>query len=197
MVCLKYHESQIHYSLRKFRKLWSRQESRGLSLWGISPVWRWGMNDVKLMDDSPEPIPLSTGLWCLWRHWLHLTWFFGPQYLPEHQPHGWRWSDICWMRKIKSIHISILGFSCGSDGKASAQNSGDSGSIPGSGRSPGEGHGNPLQNSCLETSMDGGAWWATVHGVTKSRTRLSDFTFTFTFQYYTWKANLIFNELML
>ena len=50
---------------------------------------------------------------------------------------------------------------------------------PGLGRSPGEGNGNPLQYSCLENSMDGGAWWATVHGVTKSRTRLSDFTFTF------------------
>ena len=40
----------------------------------------------------------------------------------------------------------------------------------------GEGNGNPLQYSCLENSMDGGAWWATVHGVTKSRTQLSDFT---------------------
>ena len=49
---------------------------------------------------------------------------------------------------------------------------------PGLGRSPGEGNGNALQYSCLETSMDGGAWWATVHGVAKSRTRLSDFTFT-------------------
>ena len=47
----------------------------------------------------------------------------------------------------------------------------------GSGRSPGEGNGNPLQYSCLENSMDGGAWWATVHGVTKSQTRLSDLTF--------------------
>ena len=53
---------------------------------------------------------------------------------------------------------------------------GDLGSIPGLGRSPGEGNGNLLQYSCLENSMDGGAWWATVHGVTKSRTRLSDFT---------------------
>ena len=52
------------------------------------------------------------------------------------------------------------------------------GSIPGSGRSPGEGNGNPLQYSCLENPMDGGAWWATVHGVVKSRTRLSNFTFT-------------------
>ena len=59
-------------------------------------------------------------------------------------------------------------------------NAGDLGSIPGSGRSPGEGNGNPLQYSCLENPMDGGAWWAIVHGVAKSRTRLSDFTFTFT-----------------
>ena len=44
------------------------------------------------------------------------------------------------------------------------------GSIPGSERSPGEGNGNPLQYSCLENPMDGGAWWATVHGVAKSRT---------------------------
>ena len=50
------------------------------------------------------------------------------------------------------------------------------GSIPGSGRSPGEGNGNPLQYSCLENPMDGGAWQATVHGVAKSRTRRSDFT---------------------
>ena len=67
------------------------------------------------------------------------------------------------------------GFPGGSEGKASACNVGDPGSIPGSGRSPGEGNGNLLQHSCLENPMDG-AWWATVHGVTKSRTRLSDFT---------------------
>ena len=51
---------------------------------------------------------------------------------------------------------------------------GDAGSIPGSGRSPREGNGNPLQYSCLENPMDGGVWRATVHGVTKSWTRLSD-----------------------
>ena len=62
------------------------------------------------------------------------------------------------------------------DGKASAYNAGDPGSIPGLGRSPGEGNGNPLQYSCLENPMDRGAWWATVHGVTKSRTWLSDFS---------------------
>ena len=68
-------------------------------------------------------------------------------------------------------------FSGGSEVKAAARNAEDLGSIPGSGRSPGEGNGNPLQYSCLENPMDGGAWWTTAHGVTKSRTRLSDFTF--------------------
>ena len=62
-----------------------------------------------------------------------------------------------------------------SDGKASACDAGEPGSIPGLGRSPGEGKGNSLQYSCLENSMDGGAWWATVHGVAKSQTRLSNF----------------------
>ena len=61
---------------------------------------------------------------------------------------------------------------------ASAYHAGDPGSIHGSGRFPGAGNGNPLQSSCLENLMDGGAWWATVHGVAKSRTLLSDFTFT-------------------
>ena len=69
-------------------------------------------------------------------------------------------------------------YSHGSEVKASACNVGDLGSIPGLGRSPGEGNGNPLQYSCLENLMDGGAWWATVHGVAKSRTWLSDFTHT-------------------
>ena len=64
--------------------------------------------------------------------------------------------------------------------KRLAYNAGDLGSIPGSGRSSGEGNGNPLQYSCLENPTDRGTWWATVHGVAKSRTRLSDFTFTFT-----------------
>ena len=70
----------------------------------------------------------------------------------------------------------------GSDGKASAYHAGDLGSIPGWGRSCGEGNGNPLQSSCLENPMDRGAWWATVHGVAKSQTRLSDFTSLHTFK---------------
>ena len=68
----------------------------------------------------------------------------------------------------------FLGFPSGSDGKESACKAGDPGSIPGSVRSPGGGNGNPLQYSCLEHSVDRGAWQATVHGVTKSWTQLSD-----------------------
>ena len=63
--------------------------------------------------------------------------------------------------------MSILGFPGGSVVKNLATNEGDTGSIPGSGRSPGEGNDNPLQYSCLENPMDRGAWQVTVHGVTK------------------------------
>ena len=58
----------------------------------------------------------------------------------------------------------------------------------------GEGNVNPLQYSCLENPMDGGAWWAAVHGVTKSRTRLSDFTFIFTFMHWRrkWQPTPVF-----
>ena len=60
-------------------------------------------------------------------------------------------------------------------------NAGDWSSVSASGRSPGEGNGNPLQYTCLEDSVHRGARWATVHGVTKSQTQLSDSTFTFHF----------------
>ena len=67
-----------------------------------------------------------------------------------------------------------MGFPGGSDGKESACNAGDLGSIPGSGRSPGKRNGYLLQYSCLENLMDRGAWQATVHGVAKSQPRLSN-----------------------
>ena len=69
----------------------------------------------------------------------------------------------------------------GSDGKDSACNERNLCSIPGSVRSPGEGNSYPLQYSCLENSMDRGVWWATVHGVTKSRTWWATNTCTFHF----------------
>ena len=64
--------------------------------------------------------------------------------------------------------ICHMGFPSDSDGKESACNAKDLESVPGLGRFPGEGNGNPFQYSCLETPIDRGAWWATVHGVTKS-----------------------------
>ena len=104
---------------------------------------------------------------------------------------------ICWRRDRLPNQV-FLGFPDGSASKESACNVGDLSSIPVKDLlekrtavfwpgefhglySPGEGNGNPLQQSCLENPMDGGAWWAAVHGVTTSRTRLSDFTFTFHF----------------
>ena len=66
--------------------------------------------------------------------------------------------------------MMMMGFPGGSDGKESACNAGDVSSIPGLGRSPGEGNGYPFQYSFLENSMDRGAWWATVHRVAMSRT---------------------------
>ena len=79
---------------------------------------------------------------------------------------------------IQSFYM-CMGFPGGSNDKESVCNSEDPGSIPGLGRSPGEGNGNPLQYSCLGKSMDRGAWWATVHGVTKSRIGLSEQNFHF------------------
>ena len=67
-----------------------------------------------------------------------------------------------------------MGFPGGSGVTNPPASAGDVGLITGSGRSPGEGNGNTLQYSCLENSMDGGAWGATVHGITKSQTRLCD-----------------------
>ena len=76
------------------------------------------------------------------------------------------------MRNIFDPWASLSSLLSGSDSKESAYNAGDPGSIPGLRRSLGEGNGNPLQYSCLENTMDRGAWWATVHGVAKSRTWL-------------------------
>ena len=71
------------------------------------------------------------------------------------------------------VSMEKKGFPGGSDGKESTCNAGVAGLIPGSGRSSGEGNDNPLQYSCLGNPMDGGAWRAILHGITKSWTRLS------------------------
>ena len=80
--------------------------------------------------------------------------------------------------RLKWLSSMLYGHSLVAQTVESACNAGHLGSIPGLGRSPEEGNGNLLQYSCLENPMDGGAWQATYHGVAKSWTQLSDFTFT-------------------
>ena len=83
--------------------------------------------------------------------------------------------DTIWILvMIPHVYTHLRGFPGGSNGKESARKAGDPGSIPGSGRSPAEGNGNPLQYSCLENSMERGTWRAVVHEIAKSQTRLSD-----------------------
>ena len=88
----------------------------------------------------PNPTPLS------WKHRVLTT-----------GPPG---KSICIYSTVNKDILLWLGFPGGSEGKASAWNAGDSGSIPGSGRSPGEGKGNPLQYSYMKNPMERGAWWA-------------------------------------
>ena len=85
---------------------------------------------------------------------------------------GWEHTHSIFPKVFKEEYILI--FFGGLDSKPSACNARDLGLIPGSGRSPGEGNGNPPKYSCLENPMARGAWFATVHGVAKSQTRLSD-----------------------
>ena len=82
--------------------------------------------------------------------------------------------DLSSPPRIEPRPSAVSGFPGGSNGKESAFNAGDLSSIPGSGRFPAEGSGCPLQYSCLENSMDRGAWQVAVHEVARSRTRLSD-----------------------
>ena len=131
-----------------------------------------------------------------WGTWLEVT---QPVRLePSPALTQWRWpvgslqrdyqmhlgsSKLCWALldvwfppvsvKICPVPSLLRDFPSGSDGKESACNAGDPGSIPGSGRSLGEGNGYPLQCSCLENSMDRRAWRAAVHGVAESQTWLS------------------------
>ena len=88
-----------------------------------------------------------------------------------------KFGDIKPNSNLKTVCNILMGFPDGSDSKESACSSGDLGLIPASGRSPGEGNDKPFQYSCLENPVDRGAWQATIHGVAKSQTRLSYFTF--------------------
>ena len=124
----------------------------------LGPVQSLDMGPTAAGHPPPKLLPAPTGegiqnLLC----WFLMDTF----YLRERYPHS------C-LPFFFSSHFSE--FPGGSDGKEPACNARDLGLIPGLGRSPGGGNGNPLQYSCLENSMDRRVWWTTVHGVAKSQT---------------------------
>ena len=123
-------------------------------------VTHW-QEEENAMGDDPGGICVVVRLpW--WLSWLRICLQCGrPGF------HSWV-GKICWRRERLSIPV-FLGFPGGSAAKESACNVGDLGSIPGLGRSPGGGNGNPLLYSCLENLMDRGAWWAAVLGVAESQ----------------------------
>ena len=100
---------------------------------------------------------------------------------------------VCFCLFFNSTYSHSFGFPGGSDGKESACNAGDLSSVPGSGRSPGERNCNPLQYSCLKNLTDIGAWWTTVHRITKSWTQLSD-SFSLQWRVYCTKAGHFHKE---
>ena len=129
--------------------------------------------DGTLLQYSCLENPMDGGAWLATVHGVAKSWTRLSDFT-----HRWPkyWSFNFNISPSNELAVTTGDFPGGSDGKASAYSAGDPGLIPGSGRSPGEGNGNPLQYSCLENPMDGGAWLVTVHGVAKSRTRLSNFT---------------------
>ena len=136
-----------------------------------------GPQGAGICPASLEPASCSNCLPHLGLIYLCVTSFIFP-WIYHDFPRSFQLKSPTWILAV--FTLLLWGFPGGSEVKASGCSAGDLGSIPGLGRSPGEGNGNPLQHSCLENPMDRGAWWSTVHGVAKSRTRLSDFTFTFT-----------------
>ena len=151
------------------------------SLTGASQVAQWSeirlpMQEMQVRSPGRED-PLEKGMAA---HSRTLAWEIPPAGEPGglRAVHGVamsqarRHASLTWLNESSRKYIPPpdVGFPAGSDSKVSACSEGDLGSVPGSGRSPGEGNGNPLQYSCLENPMDRGAWWATVPRVTESPT---------------------------
>ena len=155
-----------------------------LSESALNFFWCSCLTRTKVIVSKAASLPLwnpgDTLHWLV--HSLHPTHLVG---MGRCVPASWRSGKLrTWLSSLRlSRHLMrrdrlpppvFLSFSGGGDSKESACNVGDLSWIPGLGRSPGGGHGNPLQYSCLENLMDRRAWWATVHGVAKSQAWLND-----------------------
>ena len=141
-----------------------------------------GARSPRLQPSAQVTVNKSISSHVLLRHmWLRSTGCFGTRFLQAmslSETQEGSEDQKCPRTRGPWSHVELSGategFPGGSDGKESVCNAGDPRSIPRSGRSPGEGNGNLLQCSCLENSMDRGAWQATVHEVSKSWIRLSN-----------------------
>ena len=167
-----------------------KQGKWGLEIWHHLPKWRlrgaWLLSLVWAFATpwtGARQAPLSTGvLQARTLEWVAISFSQGSSQPRDgtqvsHTAGGFftSWAQTNSNAKSESVSHSALSyfcFPCSSVCKESACSAGDLGSIPGSGRSPGEGNGNPLQYPCLQNLMDIGAWWAAVHGVAKSQARL-------------------------
>ena len=133
----------------------------------------WGMARLFFKESTPFYIPSNSMLMFQFLHTLINTYYYVFLITVI-------LVDVEWYLFVVSICIFLktTGFPDGSDSKKSACNAGDVGSVPGLGRSPGEGNGSPLQYSCLKSPMDRGAWRVTVHGIAESQIGLSNHTTT-------------------
>ena len=144
-----------------------RCKRHGFNPWVRKIRWRrkWEPTPVFLTGESHKKSLAGTV------HRLTKTWTWLSAHVHAHtdtHTHSWRLTLPTWAHYFKITLIFAMDVPDGSAGKETACNAGDVGSIPGSGRSPGEGNGNPLQYCCLRNPMDRGAWRATLQGVPKS-----------------------------
>ena len=147
-------------------RLGTKSESSKCRSWKSNPFSRSPVNTYVSPSQSQ---PLDWAPWGLGGWW----WARQARSLSYRGLWGWVSSISLFVNSINGLPWWVMG-------KETACNAGVAGSIHGSGRYPGGGHGNPLQYSCLENPMDRGAWWTTAHGIAKSQTGLKQLEHTHT-----------------